>query len=361
MLSGNKGEHTSLAELSGRVYSAANEYDECTYTLNRQGRRSAWTNRGNSAEVIDVIDNGGASFAQGCDLFPRDTIFHQFTVRLNGNMDIAPIDRNSNLWYLVSDLKKQSCGDLVAEDFDKDFIYDAFISKHLSPFIMAEPAKAIIPGKKELGRWKPILASNFALMNPSTDYVFRRIADVNDIELASYLLDKINIYGKLFQQNFSTSDWLVLSSASGSNPCAAYITLSDYDRSRLVIDQTLYWYLASSETEALFITGLLNSSALAKAIADFQPEGGFGKRHIHTLPYKIIPRFDPNDDAHVEVALATKALIDDWRFECAHGGIGEYLDPNSSSLNARRRRQQTTIKTLPSYESYDRACSAVIQ
>lgn len=84
---------------------------------------------------------------------------------------------NSDIWYLVSDLKKQSCGALEAEDFDKEYIYDAFISKHLSPFIMAEPVKAIVPGKKELGCWKPILASDFALMNPSTAYVFRQIAE----------------------------------------------------------------------------------------------------------------------------------------------------------------------------------------
>ena len=71
--------------------------------------------------------------------------------------------------------------------------------------------------------------------------------------------------------------------------CAAYISLETFVRSRLVIDQTLNWHLADSEEEAIYIVGLLNSNAMSDAIKDFQPEGGFGKRHIHTLPYKIIP------------------------------------------------------------------------
>ena len=65
--------------------------------------------------------------------------------------------------------------------------------------------------------------------------------------LETYLHDTINIYGKLDKQNFSTKNWLVLSSASGANPfCAAYISLETFDRTRLIIDQTLYWYLADS-------------------------------------------------------------------------------------------------------------------
>ncbi len=359
VLSGEKTE-TSPEVISGRVYENASVYQDCNYTLNRQGNRSAWTNKGGDIEVADIISGDSIRFAQGCDLFPRTALFHTYLQRPNGNWNIAPIERTSDLWYLVSDSKMSICNDLVAEDFDGEFIFDAYISKHLSPFIMANPAKALIPGKKIRGNWSPLLPSNLALLNASTTYVFHQISDAINQDLASFLSDTINIYGKLYKQDFSLGDFLVLSSASGSNPCASYINLCNYDRSRLVIDQTLYWYLAATEDEAIYITGLLNSSALREAISDFQPEGGFGKRHIHTLPYKIIPEFDVENNAHMNVVQATKTLVDEWKSICQNDTFKKLLEPNSGSLPSRRRRQQARIRTMVSYEQYSTACSEVL-
>jgi hypothetical protein len=261
---------------------------------------------------------------------------------------------------LISESKKNLCNDLVAEDFEGEFIFDAFLSKHLSPFIMAEPAKTLIPGRKVHGNWSPLLPSDLALLNASTAYVFQQISDAVEQDLVSFLNDTINIYGKLYKQNFSLGDFLVLSSASGSNPCASYIDLRHFNRSRLVIDQTLYWYLATTEEEAIYITGLLNSSALWEAISDFQPEGGFGKRHIHTLPYKIIPEFDAENNAHMNVVVATKALTEEWKTICQNNPYKKLLDPNSGSLPSRRKSQQSRIRELVSYEQYSASCSEIL-
>lgn len=356
------GEKTTITPeaISGRVYENTSVYEVCNYTLNRQGNRTAWTNRGGDIEVADVISGDSIGFAQGCDLFPRTALFHTFTQRPNSNWDIAPIERTGNLWYLVSESKKNLCNDLAAEDFDNEFMFDAYISKHLSPFIMAEPAKVLIPGKKVEGNWKPLCPADLALLNASTVYVFQQISEAVGQDLVPFLNETINIYGKLYKQNFLVGDYLVLSSASGSNPCASYIDLRNRNRGRLVIDQTLYWYLAATEDEAIYISGLLNSSALWEAISDFQPEGGFGKRHIHTLPYKIIPAFDPENDAHMNVVNATKALIDEWVETCRSEPYNNLLGPNSGSLPSRRKRQQGIIRELTTYERYSIACSEVL-
>jgi hypothetical protein len=346
--------------ISGRVYETVGEYEVCVYTLNHQGKRSAWTNKGADAEVADIIAGESLGFAQGCDLFPRTVLFHRYIRRANGNWDVRPIERTGNLWYLISQSNKNLCNDLVAEDIDNDFIYDAFISKHLSPFIMAAPAKCLIPARKMQGVWRPISAEDMALLNASTAYVFRQIAEAVDQDLVPFLMDRINIYGKLYKQDFASMDYLVLSSAGGSNPCAAYIDLRGFDRSRIVIDQTLYWYLAETEDEAIYISGLLNSTALWEAIADFQPEGGFGRRHIHTLPYKIIPAFDPADDVQKEVIESTKALLEEWIIICSNGQYEELLDPNSGLLPGRRVRQQRMLRELSTYERYAKACSEVL-
>lgn len=359
VLSGEKSNITPEAIL-GRVYKNYNQYENCRYTLNRQGSRSAWTNKGGDVEVADVISGESIRFAQGCDLFPRTALFHTFTQRPNGNWNISPIERTGNLWYLISESKKKLCNDLIAEDFDSEFIFDVYISKHLSPFTMSKPAKAIIPGRKVQGEWRTLISSDLALLNTSTLYVFQQVSEAVDQELASFLSETINIYGKLYKQNFSIGDYLVLSSASGANPCASYIDLRSYERSRLIIDQTLYWYLAETEDEAIYITGLLNSSALWEAISDFQPEGGFGKRHIHTLPYKIIPAFDADNEIHINVVESTKALIKEWNIICQNQQYKKLIEPNSGTLHSRRRQQQAAIRGLAVYEQYMDACSEAL-
>ena len=360
VLSGEKKDSEPEVIL-GRVYETSEQYKECTYTLNRQGNRSAWTNRGRKVDVIDVVAENSPRFVEGCDLLPRTVFFHNYIQRPNGNWDIRPIERAGDLRYLISDGKKSICNNLVAEDFDNDFVYNAFISKHLSPFIMTSPAKVLIPGHKIQGEWKPLHSEDIALLNASTSYVFQQISVTTGQNLASILSETINYRGKLYIQDFTNNDFLVLSNAGGSNPCAAYIDLRFYDRSRLVIDQTLYWYLAKSEEEAIYLTGLLNSTTLWDAIYDFQPEGGFGKRHIHTLPYKTIHAFDPDDDVQREVIEATKIVIEEWKTVCTQGTYHDLIDPNSGSLPSRRRTQQNKIKELASYERYINACSEALR
>ena len=89
----------------------------------------------------DILGDNALKVLSGCDLVPRTALFHEFVERPNGKWDIAPIERTSNLWYLVNDQKKVSCNGLTAENVDKSYIFDAFISKHLSPFYMATPAR----------------------------------------------------------------------------------------------------------------------------------------------------------------------------------------------------------------------------
>ena len=196
-------------------------------------------------------------------------------------------------------------------------------------------------------------------MNQSTAAVFSQIEDNNHVALEEYFRNKINMRGKLSKQKFALKDWLVLSSAGGANTCAAYISLDDYDRSRIIIDQTLYWYLADSEEEAIYLVGILNSDAIRNLIRDFQPEGSFGKRHIHTLPYKLIPLYDANESTHLEVVNRTRELIREWREFCARNEEYANLNlPNSGNLNSRRRKQQLAICKLSSFEAYESACQA---
>lgn len=362
VISGKK-EAGNEGVISGRIYETIDNYQECNYYLVSQGKRSAWTNKGEGTEVIDAINDSPWAFNQGSDLMPRTILFHHFSQQDNGTWNMAPIEKTDFEWYLVNDAKKRNGSSMQAQGVSGEYIFDAFISKHLSPFIMADPAKMLMPGRKDQGVWKQICDQDLALMNPSTAYVFQSIREEigDDISLGVYLDEKINIYGKLYKQDWSLTRWLVLSNAGGSNPCAAYIDLEKYDKSKLVIDQTLYWYSASSREEAIYITGMINSHAISLAIADFQPAGGFGKRHIHTLPYKIIPKYDSNNPLHSAVINATSDLMNEWIAVCnTDKKLNDLLSPNKGSLNSRRRTQQKKIKELSAYKDYETSCEAVL-
>lgn len=359
VLSGAKGPAATPEALTGRTYTGEDEYLPCSYTLSRQGGRSAWTSQTGGGP--EGQSGPHFPFTQGCDLFPRTSLFHRCTPRPDGDWDLSPITKTGPLWYLVSDSKKKGCGGLSATGFSQEFVFDAYLSKHLSPFYLAEPAKVILPGRKEDGRWLVLTPTDRALMNASTAYVFAQLEQAQGQSLAAYLKDTINIYGKLMKQDFSAGDWLVLSSASGSNPCAACLPLAGRERTRLVVDQTLYWYAAASEDEAVYLAALLNSAALAQAIRAFQPEGGFGERHIHTIPYRLLPPYDPDAPAHRRLLQHARTLMEQWSQLCASGKFAALLQPNSGALHSRRRRQQEAIRALPAYGDYEAACGQVLQ
>ncbi|WP_458457487.1 N-6 DNA methylase, partial [Pseudobutyrivibrio sp.] len=360
VLGGTKSNKKNPDAIEGRLYVYKNKYDECEYKYKKQGKRSCWTNKDDES-IVDSINDHVIKVNQGADVFPRTVLFHAYTQMANGNWSIKPIEKTSEWYYLISESKKDICNSLTADGFSNEFMYDCFISKHLSPFFVAKPAKVLMPGYKDRGEWKAIDASKLATMNAATKYVFDEIRDKTEIGLDKLFNDKIDIYNKLRNQKFSLGKWMVLSNAGGGNPCAAYINLNEFERERLVIDQTLYWYIADSEEEAIYITGLVNSISMGKAIEDFQPEGAFGKRHIHTLPFKIMPKYDDTNDAHRKLVDVTKEVIEEWNSICDSDDIiSKTLNPNSGNLPSRRKKQQAALRKALSYVEYERSCAEIL-
>ena len=115
--------------------------------------------------------------------------------------------------------------------------------------------------------------------------------------------------------------------------CAACIPV--VEAQNLVIDQTLYWQVVPDEEEARFRTGMLNSSALTEAVLPFNPEEDFGPRHIHTLPYQLMPPYTRGNEDHRMVAEAARALAD------TAAGIAAddpYIGDPNRALHVRRRK-----------------------
>lgn len=333
----------------------------CEYRLLRQGRRTAWSPNPSAQTITEGVLES-IPFLQGADIMPRTLVFHKAVSQPNKKWSIQPIQRqNDALSYLVSNAKMHVDFSLNAINIDAQFIYDCYMSNHILPFFVCSPAKALLPMKKVNGRWQVVDEQELIRYGTSSFAAFTRIFRKAG-ETARQYFDRINYRNKLNPQIFETisnEKQLVMAGAGGGYTCAAYIPIDQIFKDKTIIDQTLYWYIAQSEDEALYITGLLNSQALDTIIADFQPEGALGRRHVHKLPYMVTPPFDAEDLAHLLVVEKTRALKNRLDEILPSSDIIKYCSPARSSLSVRRRKFRLLIQQLPESIDYEDACRGV--
>jgi len=125
----------------------------------------------------------------------------------------------------------------------------------------------------------------------------------------------------------------------------------------LVIDQTLYWKVIASADEAWFFAGMLNSHAMTDAITPFNPKGAFGERHIHALPYRLMPAFDASNEDHLRIGLLARE---------ASGIVGTmvaadaYLNDPTRPLHIRRGRVREALVETEVAQELEQLCAAAL-
>ena len=102
---------------------------------------------------------------------------------------------------------------------------------------------------------------------------------------------------------------------------------------------------------------MLNSHAMTEAIAPFNPKGAFGERHIHALPYRLMPAFDPANDDHQRIAALAREIA--ALAQTAIAGDG-YLSNPARALTARRTRLRTMLMDTAQMGELELLCAAVL-
>ncbi len=331
-------------------------------TITLGTNQTSWDDSG-SRSVAGTAES--LPFRQGADLMPRTGVFVEATPASNGNIRISPIDPVSGPnRYLVNDAKKLKAFRISPATVPETLIYDALISKHLVPFDLAAPAKALLPFERSpAGKWTKISPVRLAA-SPVAASAFKQVCDAwsaseGHLDLAG-LQERINKLNKLTsQKQAGASDYLVVAGAGGGPPAAAYAPVSRFNPNRLVIDQTLYGMVVASEAEAIYYSAIFNSHALEARIEAFQPQGAFGRRHVHTLPMQVTPSFHANDPDHQAVVTAARALIAEFaamRGDPAHASL---FDANTA-LNKRRAKIRELVAQLAAYGAYAAACARAL-
>lgn len=292
---------------------------------------------------------------QGADLMPRRLVAVRVTGATPGTVTFQAPQVGDPEWYLYKGAHEHTEYWIPRTTLPSRFRHTMWISTHLVPFRIADPADMIIPAVRTGGILNLVDAASLAA-SPRADRYFQAIVGERRKSLQEFWKRGLNARNKLSGQDLiqSSDGYLVMYGAGGQVPTAAYVHLGAIAGDRPIVDQTLYWTIVETEDEAAYMCGVINSPRLAEYVRPLLPEGAFGGRHIHTLPPKATPRYDPADPDHQDVARKTRILIGELDVAMASPAKGALLNPNGS-LQHRRSRVRELIADLPSYPDYDGA------
>jgi hypothetical protein len=301
-------------------------------------------------------------FQQGADVFPRRLWFHTLTPAAKDTFRVSRIEKGSDFLYLVANEKKAEVQSFKVpqKNIKTRYFQDVLISKHLAPFHVSGPSKALLPLKRSpVGSWAALTATEvsrdselLAVMRECLKkFKAAQGLDASPDAVLSYVTSARD---KLEPQRFSADDILVVYGAGGSDLCAGLVRAPS---ARLIVDQTLYWAKIPSESEAFYLLGMLNSEQINEAITPFQAAGLQTERHIHKLPFLFIPPYAKGNAAHQGVVTATKRL--QTQFDAEGSAIASALAPQSA-LAPRRRKVRKFIESLAGYPAFVSACDAVL-
>ncbi|MGH8250083.1 MAG: hypothetical protein ACREVI_05205 [Steroidobacteraceae bacterium] len=318
--------------------------------------RSAWVleKEGNPAAAASDVPIP----QQGADLMPRTAVCIEILNESGAEYRVDTPPRTSVWGFTVKsakELKNEKFPGYVAPDF----VHRLAQSENLLPFVLGNHMAPIaIPASRDhSGAWKFFDEAQIRGMGfTQTARRFRAInKKLTGVGKGKTLQERIDERNKLSKQELGDSGSLVLAGAGGKHICAACIPVAE--ATNLVIDQTLYWEVIPHEKQAWFVTGMLNSDAMTQAILPFNPKGAFGERHIHALPYRLMPPFDADNEDHQRIAVLAEQIAGTARATIA---ADDYLNDPNNALAVRRRKLRTQLKARAEFKELEKLCANVL-
>lgn len=304
--------------------------------------RTAWVLE---SEGLPIAASGMKELPQqGADLMPRTAVCIEILNEGGAEYRVDTPCKGST-WGFTVKASKELKGERFPGHVAPRFIHRIAQSENLLPFLLgAHCAPVAIPAERDSqGAWQIYDETEIRRLGfTQTARRFRAInAKLRTVGQGKLLQARIDERGKLTKQMFGTHGCLVVAGAGGKHICAACIPVAHAQD--LVIDQTIYWKVFSSEVEAWFCVAILNSHALTEAIRPFNPKGAFGERHIHALPYRLMPPFNHLRDEHLRIAVLAKKIASIVRTVVK---ADKYLsDPNSALTRRREKIRRKLLET----------------
>jgi len=295
---------------------------------------------------------------QGADLMPRRAVCIEIVDEGGAEYRVDTPSQATPHWFAVK-AAKQLRDERFPGHVASRFIHRMAQSKNLLPFVLdAHFAPIAIPAiRGSDGKLKILNEAEIRAMG--LIHTARRFRTINERLLQSgrggTLQHRIDERSKLTTQKMPRHGHLVLAGAGGKHVCAACVPIPE--SGDLVVDQTLYWRIVSNEDEASYCVGMLNSRAMTEAISPFNPKGAGGERHVHSLPYRLMPPFDHGHEDHVQIATLAQEIATFAEELVAKDP--ELRNPNRA-LAARRTRLRNRLQTTGEFGHLESLCARLL-
>lgn len=292
----------------------------------KQGSSTAFSNRKYKAQnKVNPYKDG---FRQGATIVPRSFYFVELTQETPNDFT----DRIINIKTsdaIKADAKAPWKNIELSGRIESKFLFRTALSKSILPFALYNPDLVVLPITVEVNEsnQKEIkLHSADELMSEgylnasrwfkSAERFWDQLKTENNKEMSPE--NYLNWQGKLINQNLDTP-YLVLYNSSGLNANAVVLDREEYDID-FIVDHKTYLSNYSNKKEALYISGILNSTIPNLMMKDFQSRGLFGARDVHKKILDIyFPKFNEEEETHIRLSELSKA---------AHKKAAQYIKDN---------------------------------
>jgi type I restriction-modification system DNA methylase subunit len=297
-----------------------------TWFYAKQGKASAFsTTKGKSSTKVNPYKS---LFKQGATIVPRSFYFIQLT------QEIPPdfIDRTINIKTsdaVQPDAKVPWKGLDFTGRIESQFVFRTALSKSILPFTLYKPDLVVMPVtiQEERGIKKTKLHSPHELRKEGflhaskwfqdTENVWKQLRTEKNQVISSE--DYLNWQNKLTEQNINAK-YLVIYNSSAKDANSTVIDRTKLDLNFLV-DHKAYVYFTIEESEAYYISAILNSAIPNELMKDFQSKGLFGARDVHKKILDVyFPKYDEANKMHQQLATLSKAC---------HAKAAQYVKDNT--------------------------------
>jgi hypothetical protein len=263
-------------------------------------------------------------FRTGAAIFPRTLYFIDIISRDNNKFIVQTSDEIFHIVKTPWEVKLDG-------RIEPDFIYATLLAWEIIPFGYARLRPIILPIEPSFDGYKLLTYDELQKAGfVGTSDWFKRAHMVWEERRTEKsekrfprLIDRLNYSGLITSQN-PNKRFIALYNATGTNVVSCVVDrlslsnfkLGEYEITPkgFVTDVKSWSYETSNETEAYYLSTFLNSEVINKLIKPLQPRGLFGARAIHRRPLLFqIPRFDKNEEKHVELAKIGKKLHETTR------------------------------------------------
>jgi len=228
-------------------------------------------------------------FYQGATLVPRSLVFFKFETK---DDDLLTLYSDPDI---LSRAKKNWKIKIPPSVVESNFKWYSFLNKDIVPFVLKRQRFVFLPIRKTEFNFSRKYIEKFPKASKFYQYANniykKRRKQTSDI---INLIDNLNYWNKL-QKQHKNKRRIIVYNASGSNIKSTVIKNIKKD---IIIGSENYYYSTSSEYEAYYLSGILNSPIMSKNIKLIK-----SSRHIHKRPFLFpIPLFSNKNEDHRKIA-----------------------------------------------------------